>query len=258
MNIAHVKMQHLPMLFQYEVNQSIQLRDQILVKTSQGIEVGEVIKITKQSDESKQLLNIVRLMNAHDVIQFNLQQDLEKEIMKYVKEQAFDLALDMTIIRVHISFDESFILVEFESNQRIDFRELVKRISTTYHARIEMKQIGARDIAKIRGGIGPCGLLLCCSTFIGEFDAISIKMAKNQSLSLNPQNISGLCGKLLCCLKYEDETYQQLKKQMPTLGSVQESEYGLGKVIDVNYISRKAKLKHRDGYVQWVDIQTQG
>lgn len=255
MRVAHVKLNSLENKFQYAVSASIRAHENVLVKTSNGIESGEVIKIIDTEKNTSALNVIERIMTKQDFFKREKQAILETELLNTAQDLAEKLELNMNVIKTHISFDETYILIQFEADQRVDFRELVKKLSSLFHSRIEMKQIGSRDVAKIRGGIGPCGLLLCCSTFIGEFDAISIKMAKNQSLSLNPQKISGLCGKLLCCLKYEDETYDYLKRSMPQQGSLFVSEYGEGKVIDINYISRKAKLRHRDGFMQWIDIQ---
>lgn len=254
MTIAYVKNDSFSNPFQYEVPDHVKPHEKVIVKTSHGIEAGEVIKLIHPEKKMPAIHHIERLMTKDDEKIQNKHIQIEKELKSFISKEAKTLSLNMNIIHVHISFDESYILVKFTSVERIDFRALVKLLSSTFHAKIEMRQIGPRDIAKLRGGIGPCGLLLCCSTFIGEFDAISIKMAKNQSLSLNPQNISGLCGKLLCCLKYEDETYKILKDNMPSVGHTLKNEYGEGQIIDINYIAKKAKIRHKDGYTQWIDV----
>jgi cell fate regulator YaaT (PSP1 superfamily) len=132
---------------------------------------------------------------------------------------------------------------------------LVKKLSEIYHTRIELRQIGPRDAAKMIGGIGPCGLILCCSSFIGEFDTVSIKMAKNQNISLNPQKISGVCGKLLCCIKYEDDTYTELKALLPDVNERISTPKGMAQVIDINILGQKVKVKHIDDEgVEWFNI----
>jgi cell fate regulator YaaT (PSP1 superfamily) len=153
------------------------------------------------------------------------------------------------------TLDRKRLVIYFESENRVDFRNLVRDLSEVYHTRIELRQIGPRDAAKMIGGIGPCGLILCCATFIGEFDTVSIKMAKNQNIALNPQKISGVCGKLLCCIKYEDETYTELKEIMPDINENVVTENGAGYVIDLNIIGQKVKVRYpEDGKIEWLTV----
>lgn len=257
MRIAQVKINQSRNPHHFKIPDSIELNDQVIVKTPHGLEVGFINKIKEDSGSVSGLNFVERKMNTKDFITQKNILDQEYKIKAFVMHHIQALKLKMNLIQIHLSFDETYLLVEYESEQRIDFRDLVRIISNTYHTRTEMKQIGPRDVARVKGGIGPCGLILCCSSFIGEFDSISIKMAKNQSLSLNPQNISGLCGKLLCCIKYEDETYNYLKENMPSYGSKFQSEHGEGKVIDINYISQKVKIKHLDGNIEWYSLKSQ-
>ena len=255
MRIGQIKLKYTRNPYHFILPKYVEVNDQVIIKTSNGQEIGCVQQIKDDVEKQQGIHHIDRKMNEHDL---TLQKQIsikENEIKQYIYNSIKTLQLNMKLIQIHLSFDQTYLLVEYESEQRIDFRELVKLISSTHHVRTEMKQIGPRDIARIKGGIGPCGLILCCSSFIGEFEAISIKMAKNQSLSLNPQNISGLCGKLLCCIKYEDETYSYLKKNMPAYGSTFKSEYGEGKVVDINYISQKVKIKHNDGNIEWFTLK---
>jgi cell fate regulator YaaT (PSP1 superfamily) len=255
MRVGQIKLEYTRNPYHFILPNHVEVNDQVVIKTSYGQDIGCVQKISEDVTNQNGIIHIERKMNKHD--EFTIHQNVEKEneIKRYIDDNIDTLQLNMKLIQTHISFDQSYLLVEYESEQRVDFRELVKLISNTFHIRTEMKQIGPRDIARVKGGIGPCGLILCCTSFIGEFESISIKMAKNQSLSLNPQNISGLCGKLLCCIKYEDETYNYLKMNMPAYGSIFKSEHGEGKVIDINYISQKVKIKHTDGNIGWYDLK---
>lgn len=144
----------------------------------------------------------------------------------------------MKLVDVEYTFDRNKVIFYFTADGRVDFRELVKDLAAIFRTRIELRQIGVRDEAKMLGGIGPCGRMLCCSTFLGDFDPVSIKMAKDQNLSLNPTKISGLCGRLMCCLKYENDEYETAKEQLPDLGEFIETPYGLGRVVGLNILER--------------------
>jgi cell fate regulator YaaT (PSP1 superfamily) len=149
----------------------------------------------------------------------------------------------MKLIRVEYTFDRSKMVFSFTADGRIDFRELVKDLASVFRTRIELRQIGVRDEAKILGGIGPCGRQLCCSTFLGDFMPVSIKMAKDQGLSLNPTKISGLCGRLMCCLKYENDEYEQAKRELPDYGKEVMTPDGKGRVVGLNLLSRIVKVR---------------
>lgn len=257
MRAAHIKLNYIANLYQYLVPDNIKKQDKVIVRTTHGLEYGSIVSTFETSKDVDKYSAIERVVSDKDLKTIQDVQTKEIELKKGINELLETLKMDMQIEGVHLSFDSSYVYIQFYADQRVDFRDLVKEISSKYHARVELKQIGPRDIAKIKGGIGPCGLMLCCTSFIGEFDAISIKMAKNQSLSLNPQNISGLCGKLLCCLKYEDETYSYLKQQMPQYGDTITTNNSKGRVIDVNYISKKAKVKYQDGHIDWISLGDQ-
>jgi cell fate regulator YaaT (PSP1 superfamily) len=149
----------------------------------------------------------------------------------------------MKLLYCEYTLDKQKLIIYFESEERVDFRQLVKDLAEEFRARIELRQVGSRDGAKVLGGLGPCGLIVCCNTFIEEFDNVSIKMAKNQNLSLNPQKISGTCGKLLCCIKYENETYAELRKNIPDINDIVTLEEGDGKVLSVDVLKRQVKVK---------------
>ena len=162
----------------------------------------------------------------------------------------------MKILEAEYTLDRMKLTIYFESEVRVDFRELVRRLSGQFKTRIELRQVGARDVAKRIGGIGPCGLVLCCSTFIGDFDPVTIRMAKNQNLTLNPKKISGICGKLLCCLKYEDSIYSEMREIMPDLYDKIDTINGKATVIDLNFVSSKLKVKYQDPELsaEWINL----
>ena len=161
-----------------------------------------------------------------------------KEAYAVCNEKLTTHQLDMKLVDVEYTFDRNKIIFYFTADGRVDFRELVKDLAAIFRTRIELRQIGVRDEAKMLGGIGPCGRMLCCSTFLGDFEPVSIKMAKDQNLSLNPTKISGLCGRLLCCLKYENDEYESAKKALPDLGQVIDTPLGSGKVVGINILGR--------------------
>jgi len=148
----------------------------------------------------------------------------------------------MNIIKAEYTFDKSQLIFNFVSEERVDFRELAKKLASIYHTRIELRQIGARDKAKEIGGVGVCGQNICCGRFLDHIEAISMNMAKNQNLALNPSKINGLCGRLLCCLQYEDENYQECSKGMPSVGQTIKTNNGDGKVISIDILNRKCKV----------------
>jgi len=160
----------------------------------------------------------------------------------------------MKLLDAEYMLDRSKLVVYFTAEGRVDFRELVKDLANEFHVRIELRQVGARDGAKFIGGIGPCGYLLCCNTFLGEFESVSIRMAKNQNLSLNPTNISGLCGKLLCCIRYENETYINNRKELPKMMSQVETPDGKGTVISVNVLEMRVKVRLAENTIQEFDV----
>lgn len=226
--------------------------DFVVVETARGIEFGECvigIKEISEKDIVTPLKNVIR--KAHT-------EDIEKNLdNKQKEEEAFNLCiekiqkhdLNMKLIDVEYTFDNNKVIFYFTADGRVDFRELVKDLAAVFRTRIELRQIGVRDEAKMTGGLGPCGRTLCCSTFLGEFAPVSIKMAKEQNLSLNPTKISGICGRLMCCLNYEQETYEGIRKRLPKVGSIVNTAFGKGEVIANSVVkeSVKVKIKIKDG-----------
>jgi cell fate regulator YaaT (PSP1 superfamily) len=211
--------------------------DQVIVKTEQGLGLGQVVRApikVEQIEEGKEYKKIFRMANEADLDQFRKVQDREKEAFHFCLERIKERKLPMKLVRVECFFDGSKVIFYFTADGRIDFRELVKDLVHRFHTRIEMRQIGVRNEAKLLGGLGPCGRELCCSSFLPDFAAVSVKMAKEQNLPLNPTKISGICGRLMCCLTYEYETYQELKKNFPKIGKTIPSPLGPVKVLRQN------------------------
>ena len=227
---------------QYEIEKD----DYVIVETARGIEYGKVVVPTKTVGENDVVLplkQVVRTANERD------RQQVEENRLEAGK--AFELGtdkigehrLDMKLVDVEYTFDRNKIIFYFTAEGRVDFRNLVKDLASIFRTRIELRQIGVRDEAKMLGGIGPCGRMLCCSTFLGDFEPVSIKMAKDQNLSLNPSKISGLCGRLMCCLKYENDEYETAKKEMPDVGSRVSTPDGNGRVVGMNILERVLKIR---------------
>lgn len=220
--------------------------DYAIVETVRGIEFGQVVIVNKQVDTDDVVLplkKVKRIANAEDIANVTENERLAKKAMDVCVDKIKYHQLDMNLVDVEYTFDRSKVVFYFTAEGRIDFRNLVKDLASQFKTRIELRQIGVRDEAKLLGGIGPCGRMLCCSTFLGDFDPVSIKMAKDQSLSLNPAKISGLCGRLMCCLKYENDHYEDSKKQLPDMGKEISTTYGQGKVIGLNLLEELIQVE---------------
>lgn len=224
----------------------------VVVETIRGIEIGEIVSTNVKVREDlgdRELKPIIRLATKEDIKTDLENQDEEKSIIQITKKLVKDNNLEMKILAAEYTLDKDRLVIYFEAEGRVDFRQLVRDLNDVYQTRIELRQVGPRDAAKFIGGIGPCGLITCCTTFIGDFENISIKMAKNQNLSLNPQKISGACGKLLCCIKYEDELYDELRVNMPDVGDIVETKDGVGKTISVQILRQKVRVLFPEGNV---------
>lgn len=224
---------------------SIQKDSYVIVETVRGVEYGKVVIGPKQVDENDVVLplkKVLRIADQKDRLIVEENRAAAKEAYSVCNEKVTTHQLDMKLVDVEYTFDRNKIIFYFTADGRVDFRELVKDLAAIFRTRIELRQIGVRDEAKMLGGIGPCGRMLCCSTFLGDFEPVSIKMAKDQNLSLNPTKISGLCGRLLCCLKYENDEYEAAKKALPDLGQVIDTPLGSGKVVGINILGRILKI----------------
>ena len=234
----------------------VKIGDYAVVETVRGLELGQVVSEEldiKEDELIAELKPILRIATKKDLEMFAKNQELALNVIDICKTLVRKNNLEMKLLFAEYTLDRTKLIIYFESEQRVDFRQLVKDLAEQFKVRIELRQIGARDGAKIVGGLGPCGLITCCTTFIEEFDNVSIKMAKNQNLSLNPTNISGICGKLLCCIKYENETYQELRKNLPDTGDFIRYENKEGKVLSVDVLSRILKVKYKDETIEYIN-----
>lgn len=223
----------------------IKTGDYVIVETARGIEYAEVVVGKKEVTEEEivaPLKNVIRKATLKDRDKHEKNLKLEEKAYDICLKKIAKHGLPMKLIDVEYTFDHNKIIFYFTADGRVDFRELVKDLASVFKTRIELRQIGVRDEAKMLGGLGPCGLPVCCATFLRDFQPISIKMAKKQNLSLNPSKISGLCGRLMCCLQYESKTYKDLKRMMPNLGTNIELEVGSGKVVDRNLVKHTVEV----------------
>lgn len=221
----------------------------VIVETARGIEYGQVVVDNKLVEENEVVLplkKVLRLANNDDAITVEKNRNDAKETFKICKSKIEKHELEMKLIDVEYTFDRNKIIFYFTAEGRVDFRELVKDLAAIFKTRIELRQIGVRDEAKMLGGIGQCGRVLCCSSFLGEFDPVSIKMAKDQNLSLNPIKISGLCGRLMCCLKYENDNYECGKQKFPKIGTDVLTSLGSGKVVGINNLEKKIRVELKE------------
>ncbi len=197
--------------------------DYIIVETARGIEYGKAVTEKKQVNEHDVVLplkKVLRIADQKDQLNVEDNKQAAEEAHQVCYDKIVEHQLDMKLVDVEYTFDRNKVIFYFTADGRVDFRELVKDLASIFRTRIELRQIGVRDEAKMLGGIGPCGRMLCCSTFLGDFEPVSIKMAKDQNLSLNPSKISGLCGRLMCCLKYENDEYETAKAELPDVGEI--------------------------------------
>jgi len=220
--------------------------EKVIVETARGIECGEVVIPLREVDDSEvvaPLKKVMRKATEEDLQHVEENRQKAREAFGICLEKIQKHNLEMKLIDVEYTFDNNKILFYFTADGRVDFRELVKDLAAVFRTRIELRQIGVRDEAKMMGGLGICGRCLCCSCHLTEFQPVSIKMAKEQSLSLNPTKISGICGRLMCCLKYEHEAYEDLLRRIPKVNALVETPDGTGTVMYVSLLEEKVKVK---------------
>lgn len=225
---------------------SIVQGDYVIVETARGIEFGKVylgITDMKNEDISKPLKPVIRIANEEDHKQHLENESRRDETMAICQELIQKRNLDMKLVDVEFTISGNKVIFYFTADGRVDFRELVKDLASVFHMRIELRQVGSRDEAKMLGGIGNCGKSLCCTTWLSDFQPVSIKMAKNQNLSLNPTKISGVCGRLMCCLKYENDLYIKLRDGIPDNGEKVKTPDGMGKVFDTNILEETVRVR---------------
>ncbi len=229
--------------------------DAVIVETVRGLEYGEVVTGVKEvSDDliTPPLKKVIRIATAEDAQRNAENRAKEKDAIAICQKKIAEHKLQMKLVGCEYTFDNSKILFYFTSDKRVDFRVLVKDLASQFHTRIELRQIGVRDEAKMMGGLGMCGRPVCCASFLGDFQPVSIKMAKEQSLSLNPTKISGVCGRLMCCLKYEEDHYESTRKRMPRVGRDVATPDGIGTVMDLNILKEtvRVRIPKGDSYEQ--------
>ncbi|GLH63911.1 stage 0 sporulation family protein [Parageobacillus sp. G301] len=246
-NVVGVRFKKAGKIYYFDPGElSISAGEFVIVETIRGIEYGKVVISNKQVDENDIVLplkKVIRVADAKDKLIVEENKKAAREAYDICLKKVEEHGLEMKLVDVEYTFDRNKVIFYFTADGRVDFRELVKDLAAIFRTRIELRQIGVRDEAKMLGGIGPCGRMLCCSTFLGDFEPVSIKMAKDQNLSLNPTKISGLCGRLMCCLKYENDEYETAKEQLPDLGEYVETPHGLGKVIGLNILERVLQVE---------------
>jgi len=222
--------------------------DNVIVETARGVEFGEVVTGSRTVNDAQivaPLKKVIRIANEEDTRRAENNEKREKEAFRICQERIARHKLDMKLVSVEYTFDNNKIIFYFTANGRVDFRDLVKDLASVFKIRIELRQIGVRDEAKMLGGLGSCGRPICCGAFLGDFQPVSIKMAKEQNLSLNPTKISGQCGRLMCCLKYEQQNYEQVLKRLPRVGKDIVTPDGVGVITEINCIKETVKVRIR-------------
>lgn len=224
--------------------------DQVIVETVRGIEFGKVMIGPREVSEDKvtsPLKKVIRIATPEDRAQLKENEEKSKKAFEICLQKIKQHQLEMKLVDVEYTFDRSKIIFYFTADGRVDFRELVKDLAAVFKTRIELRQIGVRDEAKMLGGLGPCGRPLCCATFLGEFEPVSIKMAKEQNLSLNPVKISGICSRLMCCLKFESSSYRDTKADLPLVGSKVRIDGAEGTILETNQAKESVLVEFEDG-----------
>ena len=254
--LALVRFKNVGKSYYFSTDLDVCKGDKVVVETIRGLELGELVSDLKDLSEfnlDTELKKIKRKANRADLELFAYNEAKAEKSLEICKEIVNEYDLDMHLVSCEYTLDASKVIFMYTSETRVDFRELLKELASVFKCRIELRQIGPRDKSKIVGGLGSCGLPLCCSSFLGEFDGVSINMAKNQMLAINIDKISGACGRLLCCLKYEDDTYTKEKQRFPKIGSKVRYDNKIVKVTGLNVISDKVKIEH-DGNISFVSL----
>ena len=219
----------------------------VIVETEKGLQFGKVVtKVESNNVDFDSLKKIIRISTKSDYDQYMKNLKDAKEAIEFARDKAAEYDLNMNIIDANFTFDRTQLLINFISDKRVDFRELAKDLAGKYRTRIELHQVGARDKAKTVGGLGVCGHELCCKRFLNKIEPISMNMAKDQNIALNPSKINGSCGRLLCCLAYEEEVYLEYGKGIPEIGKMVKTEYGVGPVVSIDILKRKYRVSIND------------
>lgn len=250
--LASVKFKSAGKIYYFSTNLKLKKDDRVVVETARGLELGEISQELKDISEfnlDTELKKIVRKATKKDIENYQKNVKDAKQALVTCKEIVSRYDFNMQLTNCEYTLDKAKVIFMYTSDDRVDFRELLKELAVVFKCRIELRQIGPRDKAKVIGGIGTCGLPLCCSTLLGEFNGVSINMAKNQMLAINIEKISGACGRLMCCLKYEDEIYSLEKERFPKIGSHVKYQDKDVKVIGLNVINDLVKIETNNGIV---------
>lgn len=226
---------------------TLQVGDCVVVETPHNLDLAKVVVSEAQTDDSSELITLIRRAQPEDIEQAEQNQEKAREALVKCKEMATKLNLAIKPLVAHYNLDGSHLTIFFGAGERVDFRELIRRLSRSLKTRVELRQVGPRDEARLIGGIGRCGYPLCCQSFLTDFAPVSIRMAKEQNLALNPMKISGLCSRLLCCLGYESKQYAEIKERMPQMGQEVSTSSGKGKVVDINRLKGTITLRLESG-----------
>ena len=255
--VIGVKFDNSSRIYYFLINKlDVKKGDNVVVETEKGLQFGVCDTNIISVDPSKlstALKEIIRVATKDDVKSYKENLKEASKALDIAVKEANNLKLDMKIISASFTLDRKQLLFYFLADERVDFRELAKKLASIYKTRIELRQIGVRDKAREVGGVGQCGRSLCCSKFLKDLNSVSINMAKNQNLALNPQKINGVCGRLMCCLSYENENYFSYKSGLPKVGDTVKTQKGEGKVIYLDLFARKYKVELEDGTV--VDVE---
>lgn len=254
--LALVRFNNVGKSYYFSTDLEVYKGDKVVVETIRGLELGELVSDLKHLSEfnlDTELKKVKRKANRADIELYAYNEAKAEKSLEICKDIVKQYDLVMHLVSCEYTLDASKVIFMYTSETRVDFRELLKELASVFKCRIELRQIGPRDKSKIVGGLGSCGLPLCCSSFLGEFDGVSINMAKNQMLAINIDKISGACGRLLCCLKYEDDTYTKEKQRFPKIGSKVKYDNKIVKVTGLNVISDLVKIEH-DGNISFVSL----
>lgn len=254
--LALVRFNNVGKSYYFSTDLEVYKGDKVVVETIRGLELGELVSDLKHLSEfnlDTELKKVKRKANRADIELYAYNEAKAEKPLEICKDIVKQYDLEMHLVSCEYTLDASKVIFMYTSETRVDFRELLKELASVFKCRIELRQIGPRDKSKIVGGLGSCGLPLCCSSFLGEFDGVSINMAKNQMLAINIDKISGACGRLLCCLKYEDDTYTKEKQRFPKIGSKVKYDNKIVKVTGLNVISDLVKIEH-DGNISFVSL----
>ncbi|HHX86829.1 MAG TPA: stage 0 sporulation family protein [Firmicutes bacterium] len=251
--VAGIRFRRAGKIYYFDPNDlKLEENEQVIVETSRGIELGEVVLPEKEVEELDlvfPLKKVLRKATEDDLAKARDNRRMEADCLLKCQQQIERHKLEMKLVGAEYTFDRSKVIFYFTSEGRVDFRELVKDLASIFRTRIELRQIGVRDEAKLLGGLGPCGRSICCVSFLEEFEPVSIRMAKGQNLSLNPSKISGVCGRLMCCLRFEMETYEDSREDLPRPGDKVVTPEGEGRVEEVNLTGKTIRVKlHETGY----------